>query len=146
MPSLGHESHRHTYIQPKTSTKQIRSLELTFSESEEEDIDEDRSQKEDSDWRQTPLFKKISKITSEQHKGEKAMMDLEISRHSTTTTNTQAVLPTDAVKMEDGNTSNEGSPEKETKEFGTEFTFRQAKLNEELQVDLEFVKPRWVQC
>ncbi|KAK3892234.1 hypothetical protein Pcinc_003855 [Petrolisthes cinctipes] len=56
-------SHRRTYIQPKTSTKQIRSLELTFSESEEEDIDEDRSQKEDSDWRQTPLFKKISKIT-----------------------------------------------------------------------------------
>ncbi|KAK3859333.1 hypothetical protein Pcinc_034550 [Petrolisthes cinctipes] len=83
------------------------------------------------------LQTKIVELQSEQHRGEKAMMDLEISRHSTTT-NTQADVPTDTVKMEDGNTedvntSNEGSPEKETKQFGTEFTLRQAKLNEELQ-------------
>ncbi|KAK3873312.1 hypothetical protein Pcinc_021669, partial [Petrolisthes cinctipes] len=83
------------------------------------------------------LQTKIVELQSEQHRGEKAMMDLEISRHSTTT-NTQDALPTDTIKMEDGNTedvntSNEESPEKETKQFGTEFTLRQAKLNEELQ-------------
>ncbi|KAK4297569.1 hypothetical protein Pmani_030022 [Petrolisthes manimaculis] len=83
------------------------------------------------------LQTKIVEMQSEQHKGEKAMMDLEISRHSTANNhnnNTHDALPTDNVKMEDddNNTSNEGSPEKETKEFGTEFTLRQAKLNEEL--------------
>ncbi|KAK4297571.1 hypothetical protein Pmani_030024 [Petrolisthes manimaculis] len=67
MPSIGQEGRRRTYNKPKASTKQILNLGPAFSESEEEenmeDMEDDRSKKEDPDWRQTPLFKKISKIT-----------------------------------------------------------------------------------
>lgn len=63
-------------------------------------------------------------------------MDHELSRHNIST-NT-SVVPYSEVSMKEtpcSETQQEGnSTEEIPKEFGTEFTLRQAKLNEELQV------------
>ncbi|XP_027230346.2 chromosome-associated kinesin KIF4-like isoform X2 [Penaeus vannamei] len=77
------------------------------------------------------LQKKVVELQSEQQKGEKVMMEHELSRHNIST-NTSVVnsdeTATDAATTEDTVTDNSPS-----KHFGTEYTLRQAKLNEELQ-------------
>lgn len=69
------------------------------------------------------------------------MMEHELSRHvpSTlchTTTEEETEIHMDVKTSED---EKEDSDESPTKKFGTEYTLRQAKLNEELQVSLLLV-------
>ncbi|XP_047474960.1 chromosome-associated kinesin KIF4-like isoform X2 [Penaeus chinensis] len=76
------------------------------------------------------LQKKVVELQSEQQKGEKVMMEHELSRHNISTNTSIAKSDdetTDATTSEDTVTDNSPS-----KHFGTEYTLRQAKLNEEL--------------
>nr|XP_045595024.1 chromosome-associated kinesin KIF4A-like [Procambarus clarkii] len=72
---------------------------------------------------------KIIELQSDQRKGEKAMVDHELSRHNITST----VMPTDGSTSTGHDCeSTEELDDNFSKEFGTEFTLRQAKLNEQL--------------
>ena len=75
------------------------------------------------------LQKKIIDLQMDQHKSEKAIVDHELSRHvclSLSAESSSHETSDAADQVEDG------SPMKG--DFGTAYTLRQAKLNEELQV------------
>ncbi|XP_063877388.1 chromosome-associated kinesin KIF4-like isoform X2 [Scylla paramamosain] len=81
------------------------------------------------------LQAKIIELQSEQHRGAKAIMDHELSRHNIST-NTSIMPQSDTPSSDTpcNEVQQEGSNMEEmAKEFGTEFTLRQARLNEELQ-------------
>ncbi|XP_042221301.1 chromosome-associated kinesin KIF4A-like [Homarus americanus] len=84
------------------------------------------------------LQSKIIELQGEQRKGEKAIMDHELSRHNISTNTlmissdetTSSTFITQDVKCGENTTE---SVDELSKQFGTEYTLRQAKLNEELQ-------------
>ncbi|XP_042881308.1 chromosome-associated kinesin KIF4-like isoform X2 [Penaeus japonicus] len=78
------------------------------------------------------LQKKVVELQSEQKKGEKVMMEHELSRHNIST-NTSVVNSDDTTTTEAGVTQDTVTDNSPSKHFGTEYTLRQAKLNEELQ-------------
>nr|XP_053635684.1 chromosome-associated kinesin KIF4A-like [Cherax quadricarinatus] len=72
---------------------------------------------------------KVIELQSEHRKEEKAMMDHELSRHNISIVPTDSTTSTQDLEGENGENSANQIP----REFGTAFTLRQAKLNEELQ-------------
>ncbi|XP_076066005.1 kinesin-like protein 3A [Oratosquilla oratoria] len=76
------------------------------------------------------LQDKIMELQADQQNNEKAMMNHELSRHNiSVNTTTFGNGPEGGVSSSDEQESDDGSP---SKDFGTAFTLRQAKLNEEL--------------
>ncbi|XP_068231625.1 chromosome-associated kinesin KIF4-like [Palaemon carinicauda] len=82
------------------------------------------------------LQDKIIELQGEQRKNETMMMEHELSRHNISTNTTHINKTEDGNEdQKDVNSKDPGSDSEESpsKQFGTAYTLRQAKLNEELQ-------------
>ncbi|XP_064101043.1 chromosome-associated kinesin KIF4-like [Macrobrachium nipponense] len=79
---------------------------------------------------------KIIDLQGEQRKNETMMMEHELSRHSITTKSMNGIKTEDlgeGQKDADSRDPDSGLEDSPSKQFGTAYTLRQAKLNEELQ-------------